>query len=191
MALNAALPLCARAAATKRNALKIPKLIEGSTGIEKIYELGIAAGNSRFLPGLSTPTIGINGAYLGPTIRARAGDRVTMRVKNNLTEATTLHWHGLHIPARHDGGPHQVINPGEVWEPAFKIKQRASLCWYHAHLNEQTGEQVLRGLAGLFLIEDDESRVFIFPRIMAWTTSRLSFRTAALTPTAASSTCRT
>jgi FtsP/CotA-like multicopper oxidase with cupredoxin domain len=113
MALNAALPLCARAAATRRNALKIPKLIEGTTGNGKIYELGIEAGNTRFLPDLSTPTIGINGAYLGPTIRASAGDRVTMRVKNNLTEPTTLHWHGLHIPARHDGGPHQVINPGE------------------------------------------------------------------------------
>ena len=163
MALNAALPLCARAAATRRNALKIPKLIEGTTGNGKIYELGIEAGNTRFLPGLSTPTIGINGAYLGPTIRASAGDRVTMRVKNNLTEPTTLHWHGLHIPARHDGGPHQVINPGEVWEPVFEIKQRASLCWYHAHLNEQTGEQVLRGLAGLFLIEDDESRGLHLP----------------------------
>jgi FtsP/CotA-like multicopper oxidase with cupredoxin domain len=45
----------------------------------------------------------------------------------------------------------------------FEIKQRASLCWYHAHLNEQTGEQVLRGLAGLFLIEDDESRNLHLP----------------------------
>lgn len=163
MALNAALPICAKAATTQRNALKIPKLIEGTTAIEKIYELSIAAGNSTFLQGLSTPTIGVNGAYLGPTIRARAGDRVIMRVKNSLNEATTLHWHGLHIPARQDGGPHQVINPGEVWEPAFEIKQRASLCWYHAHLNEQTGEQVLRGLAGLFLIEDDESRGLRLP----------------------------
>ncbi len=163
MALNAALPLCVRATANKRNPLEIPKLIEGTTGIERIYELGIAAGNSRFLPGLSTPTIGINGAYLGPTIRARAGDRVTMRVKNTLSEPTTLHWHGLHIPARHDGGPHQLVDPGEVWEPAFEIKQRASLCWYHAHLNEQTGEQVLRGLAGLFLIEDDESHALHLP----------------------------
>ena len=84
-------------------------------------------------------------------------------MKNNLTEPTTLHWHGLHIPARHDGGPHQVIEPGALWEPSFTIKQKASLCWYHSHLMEQTGEQVLRGLAGLFLIEDDESRSLRLP----------------------------
>lgn len=157
-ALGAAFPVCVRAAANKTNPLKLPKLIEGTTGADTIYELSIAAGNSTFLPGLSTPTLGINGAYLGPTIRARAGDRVTMRVKNNLTEPTALHWHGLHIPARHDGGPHQVVEPGKVWEPSFDIKQKASLCWYHSHMFEQTGEQVVRGLAGLFIIEDDETR---------------------------------
>lgn len=162
-ALGAALPFRAAAAASQANPLKIPELIEGTGVTNKIYELGIAAGNSTFLPGVTTPTFGINGAYLGPTIRARAGDRVTMRVNNNLTEPTTLHWHGLHIPARHDGGPHQVIEPGDIWEPSFDIKQNASLCWYHSHLSEHTGEQVLRGLAGLFLIEDDESRVLQLP----------------------------
>jgi FtsP/CotA-like multicopper oxidase with cupredoxin domain len=163
VALSVALPLCARAAADPMNTLKIPKLIESTAGIDKVYELRAAAGNSSFLPDLLTPTFGINGVYLGPTIRAGAGDRVTLRVKNNLTEPTTLHWHGLHIPARQDGGPHQVVDPGEVWEPSFEINQKASLCWYHAHLNEQTGEQVMRGLAGLFLIEDDESRSLQLP----------------------------
>ena len=74
-----------------------------------------------------------------------------------------MHWHGLHIPARHDGGPHQVVEPGAVWEPSFEIKQKASLCWYHSHLMGRTGEQVLRGLAGLFLIEDDESQSLRLP----------------------------
>ncbi len=55
------------------NPLKIPALLEGTAGADgKIYELGVAAGKSEFLPGLSTPTLGINGAYLGPTIRCRA-----------------------------------------------------------------------------------------------------------------------
>ena len=91
------------------------------------------------------------------------GDRLTLRVKNNLAEPTTLHWHGLHIPARYDGGPHQVIAPGQTWEPSFTIKQKASLCWYHSHLVEMTGEQVLRGLAGLFLIEDEETEALRLP----------------------------
>ena len=142
---------------------KIPKLIDGGTGARRTFELDVAAGISNFLPDLPTPTLGINGAYLGPTIRARAGDRVTIRVKNNMAEPTALHWHGLHVPARFDGGPHQVIEPGKVWEPSFDIKQKASLCWYHSHMLEQTGEQVLRGLAGLFLIEDDESLALRLP----------------------------
>jgi len=144
--------------------LKVPPLLESTAASEgKTFDLSVAAGNSEFLPGLSTPTLGMNGTFLGPTIRCSAGDRVTLRVKNALAEPTALHWHGLHIPARFDGGPHQVVKPGAVWEPSFEIKQKASLCWYHSHLMGRTGEQVLRGLAGLFLIEDDESQSLRLP----------------------------
>jgi blue copper oxidase len=156
--------LFASEAARFVNPLKIPALLEGVGGTEdKTFDLAIASGHSQFLPGVSTPTIGINGPYLGPTIRCRAGDRVRFRVKNGLAERTTLHWHGLHIPARHDGGPHQVVEPGGIWEASFDIKQSASSCWYHSHMMGQTGEQVLRGLAGLFLIEDEESRSLGLP----------------------------
>lgn len=140
------------------NELKIPAPLEATAGAAgKRYELTAAVGNSKFFSGGVTPTIGFNGNYLGPTIRCRAGDHVTIHVKNALSEPTTVHWHGLHVPARFDGGPHQSIEPGMTWEPSFEIKQKASLCWYHAHQLGRTGEQVLRGLAGLFLIEDDES----------------------------------
>jgi blue copper oxidase len=167
-ALSLFSPLGRRGHAATRfvNPLKIPALIEGKQGGDtrnRHYDLDIDAGTSNFLPELTTPTLGINGPYLGPTIRSRVGDRVTMRVKNNLSEPTTLHWHGLHLPARDDGGPHQVIAPGTAWEPSFVIKQKASLCWYHSHLAEQTGEQVLRGLAGLFLIEDEETDALHLP----------------------------
>jgi FtsP/CotA-like multicopper oxidase with cupredoxin domain len=146
------------------NALRIPAILEGSDARDgRTFNLAIASGRSEFLPGVSTSTIGINGSYLGPTIRCRSGDRVILRVKNDLAEETALHWHGLHIPARHDGGPHQLVAPGSTWAPSFEIKQKASLCWYHAHLMGRTGEQVLRGLAGLFLIEDDESRSLGLP----------------------------
>lgn len=146
------------------NPLKIPALLEGTPGSGgKIYDLSVASGKSEFLPGMSTPTIGINGPYLGPTIRCRAGDHVTLRVKNALNEPTTMHWHGLHVPASSDGGPHQIVEAGAIWEPSFEIKQKASLCWYHSHLMGHTGEQVLRGLAGLFLIDDEESRSLRLP----------------------------
>jgi blue copper oxidase len=146
------------------NELKIPPLLEGTPGAgAKVYELVATAGKSEFLPGVATPTIGFNGSYLGPTIQCRAGDHVTLRVTNSLSEPTTVHWHGLHVPARSDGGPHQIVEPGAVWEPSFEIKQKASMCWYHSHLMGRTGEQVLRGLAGLFLIEDEESRSLGLP----------------------------
>lgn len=147
-----------------QNPLKIPALLEGAPESgQKIYELVVAAGRSEFLPDVSTPTLGINGAYLGPTIRCREKDRVTFRVKNDLVEPTTLHWHGLRVPAKSDGGPHQIIQPGGFWESSFEIKQNASLCWYHSHLMGRTGEQVLMGLAGLFLIDDDESNSLRLP----------------------------
>ncbi|RTL51760.1 MAG: oxidase [Bradyrhizobiaceae bacterium] len=140
------------------NELKIPPLLEGKPSVNgKIYELTMQAGTSEFLPGIATPTIGFNGSYLGPTIHGRAGDQLILRVRNLLSEPATVHWHGLRIPARFDGGPHQLIEPGAVWEPSFRINQKASLCWYHSHTMGRTGEQVLRGLAGLFLIDDDES----------------------------------
>lgn len=146
------------------NPLKIPDLIKGTGETTKSFNLSIEEGTSVFLPGRSTPTYGINAPYLGPTIRVRNGDRVTMRVMNNLDESTTLHWHGLHVPAHCDGGPHQIIEPGEIWDPTFVIKQlKASLCWYHAHPEGRTGEQVLRGLAGLFLIDDEESDALGLP----------------------------
>ena len=145
------------------NELKIPPLLETKPGGGNIFELNVAAGTSEFVPGVATPTIGFNGSYLGPTIRCRAGDHVSLRVKNSLSEPTTIHWHGLHVAARSDGGPYQIIEPGGVWEPSFEIKQKASLCWYHSHLMGRTGEQVLRGLAGLFLIEDDESQSLGLP----------------------------
>jgi len=78
-------------------------------------------------------------------------------VTNALSEATTLHWHGMHVPAKADGGPHQVIAPGATWSPSFQVKQKAALFWYHSHLMGKTGAQVNQGLAGLILVNDDES----------------------------------
>jgi FtsP/CotA-like multicopper oxidase with cupredoxin domain len=146
------------------NPVHIPALLEGQAGPEgKTFDLAIASGRSEFIRGKSTPTIGINGPYLGPAIRCRVGDRVTLRVQNNMAERTALHWHGLRIPASVDGGPHQVVEAGARWEPSFQVRQKASLCWYHSHLMGRSGEQVLRGLAGALLIEDEESRSLRLP----------------------------
>ncbi|MEV7868308.1 multicopper oxidase domain-containing protein [Streptomyces sp. NPDC088124] len=54
----------------------------------------------------------MNGTYLGPTIRARRGERVEFVVRNGLDQDTSLHWHGMRLPAVMDGGPHQVVPAG-------------------------------------------------------------------------------
>ncbi|MCP4387613.1 MAG: multicopper oxidase domain-containing protein [Gammaproteobacteria bacterium] len=81
---------------------------------------------------------------------------------NRLSEASTLHWHGLNLPAAMDGGLHQVIDPGKTWAPTFSIGQGASTQWYHSHMYHRTGKQVYYGLAGLFYIDDPQADALKF-----------------------------
>jgi len=138
--------------------LTIPEAMAGEMrdGV-RIYDLGLQKGLSRFFDGVETRTLGINGAYLGPTLRLRAGEAVQMNVTNRIGEPSTLHWHGFHLPASADGGPHQVIGDGETWSPRFSVKQRAAMFWYHSHMVPRTGPQVYQGLAGLIYVDDDET----------------------------------
>ncbi|PCJ23450.1 MAG: oxidase [SAR86 cluster bacterium] len=146
------------------NELKIPQLLPGVRKDRQLhYNLAAQSGVSKFLPDLTTPTIGINGDFLGPTLHFKNGDDIAMHIQNNLNEETTLHWHGLHVPAKADGGPAQVIGVGKSWDPSFKVMQKAGTFWYHSHLLGKTGEQVYRGLAGLIIIEDDESAAIQLP----------------------------
>lgn len=131
---------------------------------EMVFDLRLQSGSVAFLPGTRTPTLGINGDLLGPTLVVKRGDKVRMRVQNDIGEETTLHWHGLHIPARMDGGPHQRIAPGALWEPTFTIDNRAGLYWYHPHLEGATGRHVYSGLAGLIIIQDEEEAKLDLPR---------------------------
>ncbi|HEX6033769.1 MAG TPA: multicopper oxidase domain-containing protein, partial [Anaerolineales bacterium] len=134
------------------NPLFIPPLLEPRIeNGEKVFDLAVQEGETEFFQGRLTQTMGFNGTYLGPTLRARTGDNVRLSVTNNLAEPTTAHWHGMHLPAAMDGGPHQMIQPGEIWQPHWTIGNEAATLWYHPHLMGKTGEQVYRGLAGFFL----------------------------------------
>ena len=146
--------------------LPIPPLLENldKTGQTAQFKMAAQLGQRTFFPGKITETAGYNGNFLGPTIRVRNGQRFKLRVDNNLAEVTTLHWHGLHLPAKWDGGPRQPIAPGASWNPDFTIKQQAATLWYHPHAMGKTGEQVYSGLAGLFLIEDEVSDRLDIPK---------------------------
>lgn len=146
------------------NELAIPPLLEPQeTGGRKIFDLTLQRGRMELLPGKPAETWGVNGVYLGPTLRARRGDRVELRVRNRLPEATTVHWHGMHVPAEADGGPHQLIEPGATWTPSWEIDQPAATLWYHPHPHGETADHVYRGIAGMFILDDPEADLLPLP----------------------------
>ena len=146
------------------NVLKIPPLETGrdQDGVQ-VYDLTMQNSVTEFFEGYQTPTSGINGSYLGPTLKVRDGSAIRFNITNDLEEPSTLHWHGMHLPARMDGGPHQVVAVGETWASEFTIKQKAASLWYHPHLMHKTAEQVWAGMAGMVIVEDTESDALPLP----------------------------
>ena len=105
----------------------------------------------------------IPGSYLGPIIRVRKGQRVRIHFENELDEATNIHWHGLHVPDDMDGHPRHTAAPGKRYVYEFEIKDRAGTYWFHPHPHGRTGRQVYFGLAGLFIVSDEEEQAAQLP----------------------------
>jgi FtsP/CotA-like multicopper oxidase with cupredoxin domain len=85
----------------------------------------------------------VNGQLPAPLLRWREGDVVTLRVANRLATPTSIHWHGLILPADMDGVPglsFHGIGPGQTYVYRFPVKQSGTY-WYHSHsrFQEQTG----------------------------------------------------
>ena len=150
---------------TFENKLLIPDQLFG-TVVDGRWQLHltVAEGSREFVPGKRTPTAGVNGPFLGPTLRLRRGEDVDLIVRNDLDEMTTMHWHGMHVPARMDGTPHQKIQPGESWTASFQVDQQAAPLWYHPHPHGNTGRHVYRGVTGLMWVDDDNSDVLDLPK---------------------------
>lgn len=135
--------------------LAIPPLAESRVvGGERVFTLDVQSGTPDPATGIDGDTAGVNGTHLAPTLRATRGETVRMEVTNSLDEATTLHWHGHHLPAEADGGPHQMVAPGETWTPSWEIDQPAATTWYHPHVHGTTADQVRRGVYGMFILDD-------------------------------------
>jgi len=148
-------PPPAVAQATARAALPIPPELRPDAGGRIVFAARV--GEMQFSPGRRTATYGYDGAYLGPALRLRRGQAVTVGFTNELPEATTVHWHGLVIPGEADGGPHNPVQPGGHWRPTLAIDQPAATLWFHPHFYPTTTTQVTKGLAGLLVIDDEES----------------------------------
>ncbi len=160
--LAAGTTLTATAISFAQNALFIPPTLTGTT-----FNLNIQNGTTQFYTNINTPTYGINGALLAPTLIVNKWDWVTMNVTNNLTgfgNSTTIHWHGLHVPAMDDGGPHQVIAQTTTWSPNFQILNSAGTFWYHPHGDNKTDLHVSKGIAGMIIIKDSIEAGLTLPR---------------------------
>jgi len=141
-----------------QNTLNIPPTITSTT-----INLTLQEGTTNFFPGITTNTMGANGSLLGPTVIMNQGDNVNITVDNQLSDSTTIHWHGLHVKPEDDGGPHTVIQPNETWNPQFTVLDKAGTYWYHPHLHMQTDKHVSKGIAGLILVRDNEEAALGLP----------------------------
>jgi blue copper oxidase len=139
--------------------LRIPPALYG-----KEFQLTLKDTFRQLRTGNQTITSGINGDFWGPTLFINKGDTVRMDVLNKLNDSTTLHWHGFHLPAVMDGGPHQVIPPNTRWKPYWKVSNQAATYWYHPHLHEMTQEHMTKGLGGLIIVRDSAESALTLPR---------------------------
>jgi hypothetical protein len=105
----------------------------------------------------------LEGSTLGPIIRVKKGDRVRIRFENEISEKSIIHWHGLHVSHENDGHPEHVIDKGRTYLYEFEVMNRSGTYWFHPHPHGHTGEQVYKGLAGLFIVTDEEEKAFNLP----------------------------
>ncbi len=104
----------------------------------------------------------VNGSLPGPLLRWREGDRVTLRVRNRLHQMTSIHWHGIILPADMDGVPglsFEGIEPGGLYRYSFPVKQHGTY-WYHSH----SGLQEQLGVYGALVIDAREPEPFTYDR---------------------------
>ena len=142
------------------NTLWIPDTLSGTNFILTAKDTF-----KQILPGQQTITAGINNnTSWGPTMFWNKGDTVHLNITNKLNDSTTMHWHGIHLPAIMDGGPHQVIPQNATWQPYFKVMNNAATYWYHPHLHMHTMEQLNMGLGGLIIVRDSAEAALALPR---------------------------
>ncbi len=104
----------------------------------------------------------INGSIPAPTLRMREGERITIRVTNRMAVSSSIHWHGLILPANMDGVPglsFAGIEPGETYTYQFDAVQSGTY-WYHSH----SGHQEQTGMYGSIVIEPRQADSVPFDR---------------------------
>jgi len=145
----------AQSTGTAADAWPTPRVLQNLSSKPGVVELSLTASPTRLelAPGKPTEAWAYNGTVPGPTIELREGDLVTVHFTNKLAQPSTIHWHGLHLPATHDGSPLHAVPPGKSRDYVFRIPLgSAGTYWYHPHPDMTTTEQVSRGLYGALII---------------------------------------
>lgn len=132
------------------NALRFPPLFTNGG----VMTLGNSSSN--VWPGQSTSVIAINGSYPGPTVLIQKGSTFTANFVNQLSETSTIHWHGLKVPELMDGHPKDSIPPGGNYTYSFPVNQKAGTYFYHSHAHMNTAKEVYKGFGGFFIVTDPD-----------------------------------
>lgn len=154
----------------------LPLLQNTSAGVGSFNAVLTAAPTTAsFVPGIATQILAYNGGTPGPVIEAYEGDAVRIAFTNQLGQDTTVHWHGLPIPADQDGNPMDPVTTGTTRNYSFNLPPgSAGTYWYHPHPHGTTHEQVYKGLAGVFIVRGRTDPLAALPeRIVLITDLRL------------------
>ncbi len=148
------------------------------TGQVREFQLVAKEADWEIAPGVVVPAITYNGQVPGPLIRVMEGDTIRVIIKNELKQATSIHWHGLHVPNKMDGVPpftQPPIEPGQTFTYEF-MASHAGTFMYHSHLNAV--EQIDRGLYGPLIIDPAKTLPTRFDKefimvLSAWNTNTM------------------
>ena len=145
--------------------LPIPQVLQpiARTASYDLYRMHMRPADIEVLPGLLTRFQTFEGQLPGPTIRARRGRTVVVEQINGLTMHTAVHLHGGHVSHDNDGYPLDVLMPGDSRRYVYHNRQQAATLWYHDHAHMAEAENVYRGLAGVYILEDEHERSLPLP----------------------------
>jgi FtsP/CotA-like multicopper oxidase with cupredoxin domain len=134
--------------------------------------LSAAKAQTSYLAGKKASVFAYNGVLPGPLLAAKVGDRVIVHFRNDLSEPTTIHWHGLRISDQMDGSPRvqSPVKPGEEFTYDFTVPDAGSF-WYHPHV--QAAEQIEHGLYGPIVVFDPRDPTYDAQRFLVLDDVRL------------------
>jgi FtsP/CotA-like multicopper oxidase with cupredoxin domain len=136
--------------------LRQPPILTNVSSVPGVVEVNLTAAPARLRLVPGGPLVSVyayNGTIPGPTLDVHEGDSVIIHFHNRLPEMTTVHSHGLHLPADMDGSPLNPVAPGGDYDYTFRVSPNsAGTYWYHPHPDKRTTFQVAMGLFGAIVI---------------------------------------